>query len=81
MEFSMVIVFFIGLVVLYAIGKVVSLPMRLLWKLITNSIIGGIMLWVINLFGVGLQINLINALIAGIFGIPGVIGLIIYKFI
>jgi len=81
MEFSMVIVFFIGLVVLYVIGKVVSLPMRLLWKLITNSIIGGIMLWVINLFGVGLQINLINALIAGIFGIPGVIGLIIYKFI
>ena len=81
MEFSMVIAFFIGLVALYAIGKVVSLPMRLLWKLITNSIIGGIMLWVINLFGVGLQINLINALIAGAFGIPGVIGLIIYKFI
>ncbi|SEJ43966.1 inhibitor of the pro-sigma K processing machinery [Propionispira arboris] len=81
MEFSMLIAFFIGLVVLYAIGKVVSLPMRLLWKLITNSIIGGIMLWIINLFGVGLQINLINALIAGIFGIPGVIGLIIYKFI
>jgi inhibitor of the pro-sigma K processing machinery len=81
MEFSMLIAFFIGLVVLYVIGKVVSLPMRLLWKLITNSIIGGIMLWVINLFGVGLQINLINALIAGIFGIPGVIGLIIYKFI
>jgi inhibitor of the pro-sigma K processing machinery len=81
MEFSMLIAFFIGLIVLYVIGKVVSLPMRLLWKLITNSIIGGIMLWVINLFGVGLQINLINALIAGVFGIPGVIGLIIYKFI
>jgi len=81
MEFSMLIAFFIGLIVLYVIGKVVSLPMRLLWKLITNSIIGGIMLWVINLFGVGLQINLINALIAGVFGIPGVIALIIYKFI
>ena len=63
----------VGLIVLCLIGKIVSLPMKLLWKLITNSVVGAVLLWIVNLFGAGIQITFIKALIAGILGVPGVI--------
>ena len=55
------------------LGKLIALPFHILWKLITNSIIGAIILWGINLFGVGIKITCLKALVAGIFGIPGVV--------
>ncbi|MDY5716838.1 MAG: pro-sigmaK processing inhibitor BofA family protein [Selenomonas sp.] len=70
---ELVVAFAIGLIVLYLIGKIVSLPVKLLWKMITNSIVGAVMLWIVNLFGAGIQITFIKALVAGVFGIPGVL--------
>ena len=63
----------IGIIVFAILGKLIALPFRILWKLITNSIVGAIILWVINLFGVGIEITFFKALIVGILGIPGVI--------
>ena len=63
----------VGIVVFAILGKLIALPFRILWKLITNSIVGAIILWVINLFGVGIKITFLKALIVGILGIPGVI--------
>ena len=63
----------IGIVLFAILGKVIALPLRILWVLITNSIVGAIILWVINLFGVGIEITFLKALIVGILGIPGVI--------
>ncbi len=81
MEASFVIAFAVGILVLCLIGKIVSLPMHILWKLISNSVIGAVMLWVVNLFGVGIEITFLKALIAGALGIPGVLGLVIYQFL
>ena len=63
----------IGIVLFAILGKVIALPLRILWVLITNSIVGAIILWAINLFGVGIKITFLKALVAGIFGIPGVV--------
>ena len=63
----------VGIIVFSILGKLIALPFRILWKLITNSIVGAIILWVINLFGVGIKITFLKALIVGILGIPGVI--------
>ena len=63
----------IGIVVFAILGKLIALPFRILWKLITNSIVGAIILWAINLFGVGIEITFLKALIVGILGIPGVV--------
>ena len=62
----------VGVVILYIIVKLLSLPFKLVW----NGIIGAIMLWLANLlggtlFGVTINITIIKALIAGFFGIPG----------
>ena len=63
----------VGIIVFAILGKLIALPFRILWKLITKSIVGAIILWVINLFGVGIKITFLKALIVGILGIPGVI--------
>ena len=70
----------IVIIVFAILGKLIALPFRILWKLITNSIIGAIILWVINLFGVGIEITFLKSLIVGIFGIPGVVVVLIAHF-
>ena len=55
--------FIVGLVVLYVILKVLSLPFKIVWKLFTNSLVGAIMLWVVNLFGAGIEITFFKALL------------------
>ena len=71
----------IGIIILALILKLVSIPIRLFLKFITNSIIGALMLWVVNLFGAGVPIDILRALIAGIFGIPGVIVILLYQYL
>ena len=39
------------------------------------------MLWVVNLFGAGIEITFFKALIAGVFGIPGVIVILLAHFL
>jgi inhibitor of the pro-sigma K processing machinery len=65
-----------AVLLLTMLGKVLAWPMRKLSKLILNSFLGGLVLIVFNMAGafVGLHIaiNPLNALIAGVFGVPGI---------
>jgi inhibitor of the pro-sigma K processing machinery len=75
------IVYIIGaLVLLWLIVKFFSLSARLLY----NGVLGAAMLWLLNLFGsafgLSLEMNILNALIAGFLGIPGVLFLLFYKY-
>lgn len=69
----------IGLIVLGIILKLFKWPL----KLLINGIFGVILLYIVNFIGAYfnfyITINIINALVAGIFGIPGVAVLIIFK--
>ncbi|EEQ49354.1 pro-sigmaK processing inhibitor BofA family protein [Selenomonas flueggei] len=69
----------VAVLIFAVLGKVISLPFRIVWKLITNSVVGAIILWVVNLFGAGIEITFLRALIAGFFGIPGVVVLLIAR--
>ncbi|GAA0182609.1 pro-sigmaK processing inhibitor BofA family protein [Clostridium sediminicola] len=77
--------FIVGLVLLFLIAKIIALPFKILWKLIVNAILGGVFLVVFNILGgffnITLAINIWTALIAGFFGIPGIIFLLVFKFI
>ncbi|SHI05320.1 pro-sigmaK processing inhibitor BofA family protein [Clostridium grantii] len=77
--------FIVGIVLLFLVGKIISLPIKILWKLIVNAVLGGILLLIFNfiggLFNLSIAINFWTALIAGFFGIPGVIFLVIFKYI
>ena len=81
---GILLAFAAGLVVLYLLAMVLVVPLKWIGKLIISSIIGFIVLTVINLiggalFGFTLPLNVVNALVTGIFGVPGVILLVILK--
>lgn len=83
MSTTVLLAFLAGLLIVVVIGKVMLVPLRYLVKLIANGIIGGILLWIINIVGAGFSIhvpiNVVTALIAGFLGIPGVVLLIALK--
>jgi len=73
--------FIIGVAVLFIILKILSMPMKLIIKFVINAIIGGIVIYVLNLFGIGLVVNWISGLIIGFLGIPGVIIVAVLQFV
>ena len=78
-----IIFFGLGLLVLFTLGKLLLWPLRIIMNLLINGVVGGILLLIVNLIGglIGLEIkiSIINSLIAGIFGVPGVIFIIIWQ--
>lgn len=80
---NIVIAAVVLLVVLFFIGQILVKPVKLLWKLLLNSLIGLILLMAVNYLGsyydFSLPINIITILIAGFFGIPGVFLLICFQ--
>lgn len=71
-------VFFIWLII-----KVFATSIKWAFKLLINAILGFVMLFIFNFLGgfIGLSISVswLSAIIAGIFGIPGIIILLIIE--
>ena len=62
--------------------RLLTAPLHLLMKLAVNAALGLLALWLVNMLpGVSLGLNLVNALIVGIFGLPGLILLILLHWI
>ena len=63
--------------------KIIAAPIKLAFKLLLNAAVGLLILIGVNLVGgfldFSLDITLINALVAGVLGVPGVILLIALK--
>ena len=85
MELTVIIAYLFGLVLLYILARLLLIPLRLAIRLLINGVIGGLLLWLVNLLGmfvgVYLPINPITALVAGFLGIPGVILLLVLKYV
>ncbi|MDR1620162.1 MAG: pro-sigmaK processing inhibitor BofA family protein [Clostridiales bacterium] len=80
---GMILAFGVGLLILYVLGMLLVVPMKWIGKLILNSLIGFVVLLIINffgqfLFGFSIAVNFLNALIVGVFGVPGALLLIIF---
>ena len=65
--------------------KILTKPIRWIFKLLLNAAFGFVLLFLVNFFGdpVGIYIgvNYVNALVAGFLGVPGVILLVLLKFL
>ena len=76
-----ILVGLVAIVVLYFLMKLLSFPIKAITGLVVNGVIGLLILLVINLVGstIGLEldVNIISALVAGFFGIPGVLVLVL----
>lgn len=71
-----------AIVCLFLILKFLSIPFRIIKRLLVNGISGLIILYILNIFtsflGVYIEINTLNAIIAGCFGIPGIILILLF---
>ncbi|MBQ9492607.1 MAG: pro-sigmaK processing inhibitor BofA family protein [Oscillibacter sp.] len=84
-EFSSLLSVVIVIFLLVALARILSAPLRLALKLLMNTVSGLVALWLVNLLsgitGVYLGMNFVNALIVGIFGLPGLVLLILLQWV
>ena len=69
--------------VIFLVFKLLSLPFKIMWKLFVNAVIGFVLLLLFNFLGglIGLTIEITwwKAVIVGIFGVPGIVGLLLVQ--
>ncbi len=72
----------LGIVLILLLGFFLVIPLKIVFRLVYNGLIGGIVLWLVNLVGVSfgfvLPITVWTALLVGFFGLPGVAVLLFY---
>ena len=86
MNVSYTIIIFLGCIMgIILFGKMLILPIKLIIKLILNSILGGLIIVVINWLGTAFNfhigLNIFTSIFVGILGIPGTVLLAIFKLI
>lgn len=82
-DMTIVAAYIFGIILLYVLGRMFLVPLKLIFKLIYNALIGGAMLWAVNYIGghfaFSIAINPLTAVVAGFLGLPGVLLLILFK--
>lgn len=72
-----------AIILIFIVGKLFVWPIKLVLKLLASSLIAGAAIVLINTAGTGLGIaiplNVLNALAAGVLGIPGLVMLLIFS--
>lgn len=68
---------------LFIFGKVFIVPIKKILKLVVNSVLGGVAIFLINLIGgiweFHIGLNIFTSILVGLLGLPGVICLVIVK--
>lgn len=72
-----------AIVLLFLLGKIFLWPLKLVLKLTVSSLIGGVLILLINVAAVAfglllIPLNLLTAVIVGVLGVPGVILLLLF---
>lgn len=74
--FGIIAVFLVVLVL-----KILKVSVAVIWKFFWNGVIGLVLLFFVNTLGQGIglniEMNVINSLIVGVFGIPGIVLLLL----
>jgi len=75
----------VGAILLLLFFKLITKPLRWAGKLFLHALCGFVALFVLNFFGsiIGLTLELswLNAIIAGVLGLPGVVLLLIFTYL
>ena len=86
MEILSTIVLIIGAAIsLYVLVKILTAPIKLIFKLLLNAVTGFLLLFIANFisgfFDFSVPVNRITCLVSGVFGIPGVIFLFVVTYL
>ena len=68
---------------IFIFGRIFIVPIKKILKLVLNSILGGVVIFIINViganFGFHIGLNFLTSILIGLLGLPGVVCLIIIK--
>ena len=82
-EFNNIIAYIACIFFLFILGKVFIVPIKTILKLVLNSVLGGVVIFLINFIGAyfnfHIGLNLVTSIFIGILGIPGAIVIVIIK--
>ncbi len=82
---AVIIVAVIAVIFLLLFFKILGSSLKWILKLLLNAVTGFVILFLVNIvggiIGIELDLNWINALVAGFFGAPGVVVLLIIKYL
>lgn len=85
MDIKTIGTFIICIILLFIFGKIFIWPLKNILKLVFNSVLGGLLIYLINIigmnFGFHIGLNLLTAITVGILGVPGAILLVVLKLI
>ena len=74
MDSNIILTYLACIIILFIVGKIFIVPLRIILKLILNSILGAFLIYIINFigstFGFHIGLNFFTALFIGILGIP-----------
>lgn len=80
---SNIITFLACICFIFIFGRIFIVPIRKILKIILNSILGGVVIYLINFiganFGFHMGLNIFTSLMIGLLGLPGSVCLIIIK--
>ena len=85
MDLSVIVIIAAIVLGVIVVLRLLAKPIRFIFKLLINTALGFVLLWLINFFGCGigiaLELSLLNAVIVGLLGIPGVLLLLAIHFL
>ena len=85
MYINFILFFIIAIILFIFVGKKFLNLLKIILKLIGNSILGGILIYIINIIGEGFDfhvgLNFMTSFFVGLFGMPGAAFLVIFKLI
>lgn len=80
-EIGILIAYAFGIILLYVVGYLFLVPLKLVLRLVLNSLAGGAFIllfnWIGSDFGLHIALNWISAVVVGILGIPGALAWLI----
>lgn len=75
LDYNTIIAFAFAALLIYVIGRLLVVPVKMMVKLLGNVLVGGLLLLIFNFLGsplgINLGVNIITALTVGLLGIPG----------
>ena len=68
---------------IFIFGRIFIVPLKKILKIVFNSILGGLTIFLINLFGTTfgfhIGLNFLTSILIGLLGLPGAVCLVIVK--
>lgn len=84
-EIGILLAYALGIFALYVVGYMFLVPIKIILRLVINSVAGAISILLINwigaFWGIHISLNVLSAVTVGILGVPGAILLAVYHVI